>query len=321
LPEPLFKLNARRQAVPVAPGEPDGRTNLSAAQAADATGDAADELLALWYGVWGRLVTHPPPPAEAAPTPAATAPPTAAVPPLEVPRQPAPAAGSVVLNRGEFARVRDDVLDIIHSVYFPGLDDRADVVDALRYAERRKLDVWARHVWAKREVNEDGSPGRLHVGATIEGFRAIAHRTGKYAGSRYGKVRYRKGDRSVPYEVTAYVTRIVDGVPREFEGIANYEELYGGPNPYHDKQPRGWLRKCALAAALRDAFPDELGGLYTPDEMAKRFARNVRHGDQPVQRAGGPLLDRERQGHERRQAVDPEDGVHRQQRRHLPLRI
>jgi hypothetical protein len=41
----------------------------------------------------------------------------------------------------------------------------------------------------------------------------------------------------------------------------------GKPNSMWSKRPRGQLAKCAEAGALRKAFPDELGGVITADEV------------------------------------------------------
>ena len=40
------------------------------------------------------------------------------------------------------------------------------------------------------------------------------------------------------------------------------------PNATWKKRPKGMLMKCAEAQSLRMAFPDELGGEMTADEMA-----------------------------------------------------
>lgn len=43
----------------------------------------------------------------------------------------------------------------------------------------------------------------------------------------------------------------------------------GKPNSVWAKQPGSMIRKCALSEALKDAFPEDLGNLYSPEEVAE----------------------------------------------------
>jgi hypothetical protein len=47
------------------------------------------------------------------------------------------------------------------------------------------------------------------------------------------------------------------------------------PNEMWKKRPRGQLEKCAEAAALRAAFPEELGNDYAAEEMAGQIVDHV----------------------------------------------
>jgi len=42
----------------------------------------------------------------------------------------------------------------------------------------------------------------------------------------------------------------------------------GSPNRFWAEKPATMIRKVAIVQALREAFPDEFGGLYSPEEMA-----------------------------------------------------
>ncbi len=70
-------------------------------------------------------------------------------------------------------------------------------------------------------------------------------------------------------EVTVY--RLVNGVRCAFSETVFWEETYARqgkadlPNDMWQKRPRGQLLKCAKAASLRAAFPEEAG--YTAEEM------------------------------------------------------
>lgn len=76
--------------------------------------------------------------------------------------------------------------------------------------------------------------------------------------------------------VAARVTVVRDG--HTFEAVALFAEyaVYNdaGLNDTWSRRGASQLAKCAKAMALRDAFPDELSGLYTDDELA--------HDSQPV---------------------------------------
>jgi phage recombination protein Bet len=72
-------------------------------------------------------------------------------------------------------------------------------------------------------------------------------------------------------EVTVY--RLVNGDRCPFSETVFWEEAYARqgksvlPNEMWQKRPRGQLLKCAKAASLRAAFPEEAGE-YTAEEMA-----------------------------------------------------
>lgn len=99
----------------------------------------------------------------------------------------------------------------------------------------------------------------------IDGFRLIAQRTGQYAGS--DEVIFEtKDERPVKASVTVY--RMVAGQRVAFCASARWSE-YKPDNGDHmwRKMPFTMLGKCAEALALRKAFPAELSGVYSNEEM------------------------------------------------------
>ncbi|MBK1717190.1 phage recombination protein Bet [Thiocystis violacea] len=173
---------------------------------------------------------------------------------------------------------------------FPAAKTVEGVQLAVRYCQARGLDVMKRPIhivpmWNRtlgREV-ETVWPGIAEVQTT-------AARTGQWAGmdpARFGP----EGERTFAgraktddgwqelqitvtfpawCEVTVY--RLVGGVRCPFTETVFWEESYsrmgGGevPTAMWVKRPRGQLLKCAKAASLRAAFPEETG--YTAEEMA-----------------------------------------------------
>lgn len=60
---------------------------------------------------------------------------------------------------------------------------------------------------------------------------------------------------------------------RKFPAIATaYMAEYAKPTPIWKQMPSVMLAKCAKSLAIREAFIQELGGLYTAEEMPASFA-------------------------------------------------
>jgi phage recombination protein Bet len=175
---------------------------------------------------------------------------------------------------------------------FPSARTPEGILLAVRYCQARNLDVMRRPVhvvpmWSKalgREI-ETVWPGIAEVQTT-------AARTGQWAGMdapRFGpdttrtfrgRARTEEGWQDIEItvsfpawcEVTVY--RVVQGTRCPFTEPVFWEEAYsraGGarsevPTDMWVKRPRGQLLKCAKAASLRAAFPEEAD--YTAEEMA-----------------------------------------------------
>jgi phage recombination protein Bet len=108
---------------------------------------------------------------------------------------------------------------------------------------------------------------------SIDGFRLIAERTGRYAPGRQADYVY--NDKNEVISATAYVKKCTqDGTWHEVAVTAFYEEYVqltkdGKPTQFWLRMPHVMLAKCAESLALRKAFPAELSGLYTQEEMAQ----------------------------------------------------
>lgn len=108
---------------------------------------------------------------------------------------------------------------------------------------------------------------------SIDGFRLIAERTGRYAPGKQADYVY--NDKNEVISATAYVKKCTqDGTWHEVAVTAFYDEYVqktkdGNPTQFWDRMPHVMLAKCAESLALRKAFPAELSGLYTQEEMAQ----------------------------------------------------
>lgn len=148
----------------------------------------------------------------------------------------------------------------------------------LYQAKRTGLDPLSRQLHfvkrnQKRLVNGqwvDVKVATIQTG--IDGYRTIAARTGEYAGSddaEYTEVQASKYPKVA--KVTVY--RIVQGQKVGFSASARWDEYaqsYNGKlGNMWEKMPYLMLAKCAEALALRKAFPQELSGIYTSEEMGQ----------------------------------------------------
>lgn len=133
----------------------------------------------------------------------------------------------------------------------------------------RQMHFSKRRVW-NQEKNAYDEVGVIQIG--IDGFRAQAERTGKYAGQDPPVYEF-SGDLLVAATVSIYRKDF----PRPIAATAYYEEYVQTafdkktnerrPNSMWAKMPRMMLAKCAEALALRKAFPQDLSGLYTEEEV------------------------------------------------------
>jgi hypothetical protein len=112
-------------------------------------------------------------------------------------------------------------------------------------------------------------------------YRITAHRTGEYRGHdepEYGPLTKYAGVEA-PEWCKFVVYRGTRGSLRETwarfpvrllfsEAVTRKQD--GGANERWKEAPTQMLTKCAEAAALREAFPEELGGEMTADEMIGR---------------------------------------------------
>jgi len=108
-------------------------------------------------------------------------------------------------------------------------------------------------------VKYGNSPGTVIIG--IDGFRGRANRTGKLRGIKRGVLRDEKG-KCVGAWCEVYRSDW-DQPAREEVPLSEYNTGKGN----WAKMPETMIKKVAEVAALRMAFPDELGGIFAEEEM------------------------------------------------------
>lgn len=154
-----------------------------------------------------------------------------------------------------------DDIELLRRMRFRDLSSE-HVAELKAWAQLHGFDIHANHVWGKVEF--DGTEQRLVPMVQIHGLCARAHGTGEFAGVDEPVPAYDTHGSLLKVSVTVY--RLVGGARQPFTGTAYWREYYPGPG-FWDAKPEFMLGKCALAIALRWAFPSELGGCYLPEEL------------------------------------------------------
>lgn len=193
-------------------------------------------------------------------------------------------------------------LKLLKSVLVPpGITDDQFELFVL-VAKRLNLDPFKRQIYAVPYRNKSGET-QMVIQTGIDGYRASAARvrdprTGEtlYDGQDAPEWCDDRGkwtdawiDRDPPEAARVSVWR--KGVSRPFVAVARFRSYAKTDREGHLKDlwatmPDVMIAKCAEALALRKAFPDELGGVYTVEEMEQ--AENDRRAPESTETHTAP---------------------------------
>ncbi len=168
----------------------------------------------------------------------------------------------------------EDQRRLIRDSFANGASD-AEFAVLLEVAKARRLNPLLRQIHFVQRWDSDKGRSVWAAQASIDGLRALAERTGLYAGQdepefvenpdgtlRLCKVRVWRKDWPRPAVGVAYWAEYVQTIRDRATGKFRPAAMWG-------RMPHTMLSKCAESLALRKAFPEDMAGLYTTEEMAQ----------------------------------------------------
>jgi len=166
-----------------------------------------------------------------------------------------------VQNKSEMIHFNAEQSALIKNYLCKGItDDELKLFSAV--CKKTGLDPFMKQIYAVKRKDQ------MTIQTSIDGYRLIAERTGRYAPGKESTYSY-NGDKLV--SATSYVKKQTsDGTWHEIACSAYYDEYKPAySNQFWESKKHIMLAKCAESLALRKAFPSELSGIYSDDEMAQ----------------------------------------------------
>lgn len=170
--------------------------------------------------------------------------------------------------------INSDKVELIKRTICRGSSD--DELELFVHAcKRTGLDPFMRQIYAVKRWDASLKKEVMGIQTGIDGYRLIADRTGRYSPGKETVYVYDDNGRLVA--ATSYVKKQTpDGTWHEIGATAYYTEYVAltkekAPTSMWATKGHIMLGKCAEACALRKAFPAELSGIYTKEEMEQAY--------------------------------------------------
>ena len=175
--------------------------------------------------------------------------------------EPAPVSTQVNYNNEQVQLIKD--------TFAKGATD-SELRLFIEVAERRGLDIFSRQIFLIERWDGKLKKTVRSPETSIDGYRVIADRTGVYVPG--DEPTYTYGEDGKLKTAKASVKKWVQGSWHVISAEAHWTEYValtkeGQPQALWKTKPHIMLAKCAEALALRKAFPAQLSGLYTREEM------------------------------------------------------
>jgi phage recombination protein Bet len=187
---------------------------------------------------------------------------------------------STELSKNDRAIITPEQERLIQATWFPQAQNRIELELFLHVCRHRNLDPITRQIYPVKRWDATQKKEITTYQTSIDAQRLIAQRTGTYQGQdgpywcgadgQWREVWLDRGH--APHAARVGVYR--QGFQKPLYATAHFWEFCqvtkeGEATAMWRKMPANQLAKCAEALALRKAFPEELSGLYTADEMGQ----------------------------------------------------